>query len=181
MKKFLYASAVSVMALFLGLIAGCLLLSSCEDLFSEHSNLERVNLGEVGDKDTYLTHFVNRRCNWKGMKKTLFVKKGDPDPTVVFVYNKQKFGGVVMYECTYDSTSMKALVDETPDFNKKWGALQILVSKHIDYVGEREHNVTFKLYNNDNELIVERHYTYTVVSVDTHSNVCTEGGCCVCL
>lgn len=111
------------------------------------------------------------------MKKTLFVKKGDPEPIVVFVYNKQKFGGVVMYECIYDSTSMKALVDETPDFNKKWGGLHILVSKKIDYVGEREHNVTFKLYNNDNKLIIERHYTYTVVSADTHSNVCTEGGC----
>ena len=96
------------------------LFQSCDDLFHEDPPKIHVNKGEVGDQFTYLTHFANQQCSFYGMKKTLYVNKGDPEPLIAFVYNKDKYGGVCKYTCKWDSISLRTLVDETKDRNKQF-------------------------------------------------------------
>ena len=165
MKKNLFFRTIAIVALFFSFVSFSVFLQSCDSLFHEEGLKPlHVNKGEVGDKDTYLTHFPDGICQWYGMKKTLYIKQGDREPTVCFVYNKDKFGGVCRYTCEFDKTSMTTLVDETQDRNKHWGALMILVRGVINTTGEIKHNVKFTLYDKDKNVIVEREYVYFVVS-----------------
>lgn len=142
------------------------LFQSCDDLFHEDPPKVHVNKGEVGDQFTYLTHFVDQQCTFYGMKKTLYVKKGDPEPLIAFVYSKDKYGGVCKYTCKWDSISLRTLVDETKDKNKHWGALLLLVGGRINFVGEKAHIVTMTLFDKQDKIIVERTYEYKVVSTE---------------
>lgn len=156
----------SAFAMFFALAMPLFMMASCDDLFHEDPPRIHVNKGEVGDMDTYLTHFVNEQCNFYGMKKTIYVKKGDREPIICFVYNKDKYGGVVKYHFTDGDISLRTFVDETKDRNKHWGALLLLLGGWVKESGSKDHIVTITCYDKDNKVIVERSYVYTVVATE---------------
>ena len=59
-----HQSKIVILAIFLMLLATSL-LNSCDSLFHDDSDYPYINQGEVGDKETYLTHFPNQECNFK--------------------------------------------------------------------------------------------------------------------